>query len=335
MKIYIDAMGGDNAPAEIVKGAVEAAREYSVPIVLVGQEKAVRDALDRYDTQGLPIEILHAESVIGFDEEPVKAVRHKKDSSIVVGLQAVKENPEDVFISAGSTGALLVGAQFILGRIRGIKRPGLGVSIPQGEHSLFAIDVGATSDAKAEYLLQYGQLGAVYCEAVMGIPNPSVGLLNIGSEEEKGSMVVKDAHQMLKASGLNFYGNIEAKDIPTARADVLVCDGFTGNIVLKLTEGLMSFIMSELKKSMMSSFKGKIGGLMIKDDLKEFKKQFDAEEYGGSPFLGVKGGVIKIHGSSKSGAVRCAVRQAILFSENDVVGKITARLEKMRDSGEE
>lgn len=325
-------MGGDNAPGEIVKGAVEAAREYKVPIVLVGQEKAVRDALDRYDTANLQIEILNADTVIGFNEEPVRAIRHKKDSSIVVGLRAVKENPEDVFISAGSTGALLAGAQLILGRIRGIKRPALGVSIPQGGRSMFTLDVGASADTKPEFLLQYAELGTVYCEAVMGIANPSVGLLNIGTEEEKGSIVVKEAHQLLKDSSLNFYGNVESKDLLTAQADVLVTDGFTGNIVLKLTEGLMSFIMHELKSRMMGSFKGKIGGLMIKDDLKAFKNQFDSEEYGGSPFLGVKGGVIKTHGSSKAKSVKNAVRQAIRFSENDVVAKITQQLENSRGS---
>lgn len=328
MRIYIDAMGGDHAPGEIVKGAVDAARTYRVPITLVGREEDVRSCLDRYDTVGLSIDILNADSVIGFDEEPVKAIRSKKDSSIVVGLNAIKANPSDVFVSAGSTGSLLVGAQLILGRIKGIKRPGLGVSLPQGKGSLFAIDVGATSDSKAEYLYQYAELATIYCESVMGIPNPSVGLLNIGTEEEKGSIAVKGAYQLIKNSDMNFYGNVEAKQIPTTEADILVCDGFAGNVVLKLIEGLTGYMMREMKSTILSSTKGKIGGLLIKDSLSEFKKKFDADEYGGSPFLVVKGGVIKAHGSSGAYAIKNAIRQAILFSENDVVNKISQQLEK-------
>ncbi len=333
MRIYIDAMGGDHAPGEIVKGAVDAAREYRVPITLIGREEDVQKCLDRYEIKGLSIDILNADSVIGFDEEPVKAIRRKKDSSIVVGLNAVKQHPEDVFVSCGSTGALLVGAQLILGRIKGIKRPGLGVPLPQGtDKSIFTIDVGATSDLKPEYLLQYAQIATVYCESVNGLPNPSVGLLNIGTEEEKGSIAVREAYQLLKNSGLNFYGNVEARDIPTTEANILVTDGFTGNVVLKLTEGLVSYIIKNLKDTLMASTRGKIGGLLIKDSLKDFKKAFDSDELGGSPLLGVRGGVIKGHGSSNAFAVKNAIRQAILFSDNDVVAKITEQFEKQRNA---
>lgn len=331
MKIYVDAMGGDNAPAAIVEGAVNAIKDYDVPLILVGQETRIQKELEKYDVPDQSVQILNADTVIGFDEEPVMAIRKKTDSSLVVALEAMKGQKDAVLVSAGSTGALLAGGLLKLGRIKGIKRPAIGVALPKGDKVSFLMDTGANADCKAEYLAQFGLLGSIYCENLMGIKSPSVGLINIGTEEEKGSMMVKEAYQLLKKSDLNFIGNVEARDIPTTPADILVADGFTGNIVLKLIEGLTSFLMHGIKDSIMGSTKGKIGGALIKNDLKAFKKQFSSEEVGGAPFLGIRGGLIKAHGSSNAFAFQNAIRQAIMFSQADVIGKIT---EALKNQGE-
>ena len=328
MNIFVDAMGGDNAPVEIVKGAVDAVKEYGVPLPLVGKEDIVKQELAKYTYPQDKIKVLHAETVIGFDEEPAMAIRRKEDSSLVVALNAMKGDPDSVLISAGSTGALLSGGLLKLGRIKGIKRPALAAALPKDGGVVLLIDTGANADCKSEYLEQFAMLGHVYFESVLGKKNPKVGLVNIGSEEEKGSMMVKEAYQLLKNSDLNFVGNVEARDIPTTDVDILVCDGFTGNIVLKLLEGLSSYLMKGIKKSIMGSAKGKIGGVLIKNDLKQFKKQFDSDEAGGAPFLGVKGGIIKAHGSSGAYAIKNAINQSIKFIDNDVLGKITAKLQE-------
>ncbi|MEG0377680.1 MAG: phosphate acyltransferase PlsX [Eubacterium sp.] len=328
MNIFVDAMGGDNAPMQIVKGAVDAVNEYGVALTLVGQEQAVKDELTKYTYPEDKITVMHAETVIGFDEEPAMAIRRKEDSSLVVALTAMKNRENSVLISAGSTGALLAGSLLKLGRIKGIKRPALAGAIPLNGRVVLLIDMGANADCKADYLEQFALLGSVYFESVLGKKNPKVGLINIGSEEEKGSMMVKEAYQLLKKSDLNFIGNVEAKEIPTTDADVLVCDGFTGNVVLKLLEGLSSYLMKGIKTSIMGSTKGKIGGMLIKDDLRKFKNQFDADEHGGAPFLGVKGGVIKAHGSSNAYAIKNAIRQSIAFIDNDVLDKITEKLKE-------
>ncbi|MEG0075145.1 MAG: phosphate acyltransferase PlsX [Eubacterium sp.] len=328
MNIFVDAMGGDNAPAEIVKGAIDAVNEYGINLTLVGQEAMIKEELTKNDYPESKIKILHAETVIGFDEEPVMAIRKKENSSLVVALTAMKKLPDSVLISAGSTGALLAGGLLKLGRIKGIKRPALASALPKEGGVVLLLDMGANADCKADYLEQFAVLGNVYFESVLGKKNPKVGLINIGSEEEKGSMMVKEAHQLLKKSNLNFIGNVEARDIPTTEADILVCDGFTGNIVLKLLEGLSSYLMKGIKKTIMGSTKGKIGGLLIKDDLKKFKKEFDADEYGGAPFLGVKGGIIKAHGSSNAYAIKNAIHQSMLFVDNDVLGKITVKMQE-------
>ncbi len=332
MNIFVDAMGGDNAPAEIVKGAVDAVKEYGVSLTLVGQEAAVKNELAKYDYPEGAIDILHAETVIGFDEEPVKAVRSKEDSSLVVALKAVKENPDSVLISAGSTGALLAGGLFRLGRIKGVKRPTIATIMPKNEKPIIIVDSGANADCKAEYLDQFAILGSIYAENVLGVKSPQVGLLNIGSEEEKGSIMVKEAYQMLsKNPQIHFYGNVEARDLPVTDADILVCDGFTGNVVLKLVEGLVSYLMHGIKDAVMGSTKGKIGGLLIKNDLKAFAGRFDADEQGGAPFLGVKGGIIKAHGSSNARAMKNAIHQGILLVQNHVVEKIEKSLEERKE----
>ncbi len=328
MTIYIDAMGGDHAPKEIVKGAVEAVKEYNVPVTLVGKKEAIEQELIAFGFDDPRITIMPAESVIGFNEEPVQAVRHKKDSSIVTALTAMKEDPNSVLISAGSTGALLVGGQLLLGRIKGVKRPGLGTVFPQGkDRKVFVLDVGASSDSKPDYLLTYAKLAKIYSESVLGETNPKIGLINVGTEAEKGSMLAKEAHTLLENSGLNFAGNVEARDIPTTPVNILVCDGFTGNVVLKLTEGLMSFILHSIKDALLGSVKGKLGALLIKDDLKAFKDAYNPDEYGGSPLLGIKGGIIKAHGSSGSYAIKNTVKQAMQFQENHVVELLSKEME--------
>jgi glycerol-3-phosphate acyltransferase PlsX len=331
VNIYLDAMGGDHAPYEIVKGAVDAVKEYNVVITLVGKSSAVKAELSKYNYPEDNIKILHAETVIENTEEPAMAIRRKPDSSLVVALDEMKNKENAVLISAGSTGALLSGGLLKLGRIKGIKRPALAATLPKNDGVFLLIDTGANADCKPEYLVQFAELGKIYSENVLGKTNPGVGIINIGTEAKKGNSLVKAAYELLEASNLNFLGNVEARDIPETEADVLVCDGFTGNIVLKLTEGIAAYLLQGIKKSIMSDTKGKIGGMLIKENLRNFKKQFDYAEYGGAPFLGVKGGIIKAHGSSDAFAIKNAIRQSIRFIENDVLKKITENAKNMEE----
>ncbi|MBU4540719.1 MAG: phosphate acyltransferase PlsX [Firmicutes bacterium] len=323
MNIFLDAMGGDHAPYEIVKGAIDAVTEYDVKLTLVGRSQAILEELSKYEYPKDKIEILHAETVIENTEEPAMAIRRKPDSSLVVALDEMKNRENAVLISAGSTGALLSGGLLKLGRIKGIKRPALAATLPKSDGVFVLIDTGANVDCKPEYLEQFAQLGKIYSENVLGKTNPGIGLINIGAEAKKGNSLVKAAYELLEAGEFNFLGNVEARDIPETKADVLVCDGFTGNIVLKLTEGIAGYLLKGIKTSIMSNTKGKIGGMLIKENLRNFRKQFDYAEYGGAPFLGVKGGIIKAHGSSDAFAIKNAVRQSIKFIENDVLQKIT------------
>lgn len=323
MNIFLDAMGGDHAPYEIVKGAIDAVTEYDVKLTLVGRSQAILEELSKYEYPKDKIEILHAETVIENTEEPAMAIRRKPDSSLVVALDEMKNRENAVLISAGSTGALLSGGLLKLGRIKGIKRPALAATLPKSDGVFVLIDTGANVDCKPEYLEQFAQLGKIYSENVLGKTNPGIGLINIGAEAKKGNSLVKAAYELLEAGEFNFLGNVEARDILETKADVLVCDGFTGNIVLKLTEGIAGYLLKGIKTSIMSNTKGKIGGMLIKDNLRNFRKQFDYAEYGGAPFLGVKGGIIKAHGSSDAFAIKNAVRQSIKFIENDVLQKIT------------
>ena len=330
MNIFVDAMGGDHAPQAIVEGAVDAVKEYNCRLTLVGNETQIAKCLEKFDYPKDKIGILHASETIGFDEEPVMAIRSKTDSSLVVALDAMKGTSDSVLISAGSTGALLAGGLLKLGRIKGIKRPALAALLPKGDKATLLMDVGANADCKPEFIEQFALLGTVYCESVLGIQNPSVGLINIGTEEEKGSMDAKATYALLKESAINFMGNVEAREIPKTEVDIIVTDGFTGNIVLKLIEGLASFMMSGIKDAIMGSTRGKIGGALIKKDLKSFKKQFDSDEYGGAPFLGVNGGIIKAHGSSNAYAIKNAIRQSINFVEGDVVNKISKAIKEQK-----
>ena len=324
MHIFVDAMGGDFAPREIVKGCADAVNEYQVHLMLIGSESAIINELSLVKYPKEAIDILPSKSVIGFNEEPMKAIREKQDSSIVIGLDAVNRDEEDsVLVSAGSTGALLAGGLFKLGRIKGIKRPALATPLPTKDHVTLLLDSGANADCKAEYLQQFGILGSIYYQNVFNVAFPKVGLLNIGTEEEKGSSLVKKAYQLLsETKSINFIGNIESRDIMNGDADVIVTDGFTGNILLKQLEGLSSFLLNGLKQAILSSTRGKIGGALIKKDLQSFKKEFSSDEVGGAPFLGIRGGLIKAHGSSNAYVIKNAIKQAIAYMDGDIISKI-------------
>lgn len=326
MKIVVDAMGGDNAPKAVIEGCVDAVNEYGIEIVLVGDRKAISDELSGYTYDSSKIEIVHTSEVISNNEPPVMAIRKKKDSSIVVGLKLVKDGKGDAFISAGSTGALLTGATLIVGRIKGIDRPAIGPVLPGENGTFMIIDCGANAECKPKNLVQFGIMGTAYYKQVLKVDNPKVGLVNIGAEEEKGNELTKAAYQLLKGSSLNFVGNVEPRDIPLGNVEILVCDGFVGNTVLKMYEGTASMLFHTLKRELMSSTKSKIGALMLKGSMKNIKAKFDYTEYGGAAFLGVDGGIIKAHGSSNAKAFKNAVKQAKLFVENGVLPEIKANI---------
>ena len=320
MKIVLDGMGGDHAPAEIVKGAVMAAGIIKHDIYIVGKKDAIEAELRKNKFKGKNIKIVDAAEVITMDDSPVKAIRRKTESSMVVGLNMVRDGHGDIFISGGNTGALVVGSRMILGRIEGIDRPVLASIYPclGGEPSLL-VDAGASSEAKAQNLLEYGLMGSIYMEKVWGRENPRVGLVNLGVEESKGTSVTKDAYQKLKAASINFVGNVEAREVPVGACEVIVCDGFVGNVILKLTEGLAWNILKLIKSKLMRNLKTKMAALMLKSDLSSLKQDFDYEEYGGAPILGVNGPVIKIHGSSGANAVKNAIIKGMPYSEENVV----------------
>lgn len=323
MRIILDGMGGDNAPAEIVKGAVEAAALISHELVIVGRQQEIEEELQKCGYTGQQITIVNADDVITMEDSPVKAIRRKTDSSLVVALNMIKSGEGDILISGGNTGALMVGARMLLGRIDGIDRPVLASIYPcLGMEPSLLVDAGASSEAKAQNLLEYGLMGSIFVEKVWGRKDPDVGLVNLGVEESKGTSVTKDAHQRLKSSPLNFVGNVEAREVPRGACDVIVCDGFVGNVILKLTEGLAMNILQLVKNKMMTSFKTKLAALMIKPQLLSLKEEFDYEEYGGAPILGVNGAVIKIHGSSTSSAVKNAIIKGLPFAEKNVVETI-------------
>ena len=326
MRIVIDAMGGDNAPVATVKGAVEAVKSYNIDVILTGNESMIEEQLAKYDYAREKIEIVHCSEIITNEDKPVSAIREKKDSSMAVALKLVKEKKADAIVSAGNTGALLAGGLLILGRIKGIDRPALAPPYPTTDGMSVLIDGGANSDCKPRNLLEFGIMGSVYAEKVLEIKKPSVCIVNIGIEEEKGSEIVKEAHKLCKNGPFNFKGNIEARDIPAGYADVIVCDGFTGNVILKLTEGLADSIFRLLKEEFVKNTLRKIGASLLKSGLKDFKERFDYTEYGGAPFLGVKGVLIKAHGSSDAKAVKNAIKQGIKFIENNVIDDIAEKI---------
>ena len=320
IKIVVDAMGGDHAPVETVKGAVEAVQERKdISVYLVGQEDVVKKELEKYSYNKDQIEVVHAGEVIETAEPPVNAIRRKKDSSIVVGMNMVKRGEADGFVSAGSTGAVLVGGQVIVGRVKGVERPPLAPLIPTNKGFSLLIDCGANVDARSSHLVQFAKMGSIYMENVMGIKNPRVAIVNIGAEEEKGNALVKETFPLLKeCEDINFIGSIEARDIPSGYADVVVCEAFVGNVILKLYEGVGMTMVSMIKKGLMSSLRSKIGALLIKPALKETMKSFDASEYGGAPLLGLNGLVVKAHGSSKAKEIQIAILQCVTFKEQKI-----------------
>lgn len=324
VKVALDAMGGDNAPIEVVKGAIEAVNEKEqIQVLLVGKEAAIRAELGKYTYSSERIKVVNAEEVITNDEAPVMAIRKKKDSSIVVALNLVKHKKADAFVSAGSTGAVLVGGQLIAGRIKGVERPPLAPLIPTVKGVSLLIDCGANVDARPSHLLQFAKMGSIYMEDVVGVRKPKVAIVNIGAEEEKGNMLVKETYPMLKnCSSINFIGSIEARDIPYGKADVIVCEAFVGNVILKLYEGLSAALVGEIKTGLMSTVKSKIGALLAMPALKNTVKQFDASEYGGAPMLGLNGLVVKTHGSATSKEIKNSIIQCSLFKEQNINEKI-------------
>ena len=329
-RVALDAMGGDNAPREMVKGAVEAVRKRKdIKVLLTGKEDVIRKELSAYTYPEEQIEIVNATEVIETAEPPVKAIRGKKDSSIVVAMKMVKKGEADAFVSAGSSGAVLVGGQVLVGRIKGVERPPLAPLIPTLKGVSLLIDCGANVDARPSHLVQFAKMGSIYMESVMGKRNPTVGIVNIGAEEEKGNALVKETFPLLKeCPDINFIGSVEARDIPYGAADVIVCEAFVGNVILKLYEGLAKMLLGEIKNTIMSSFKTKIGGLLIKSSLNGLKERFNAKNKGGAPLLGLKGLVVKIHGNSHNEEVKSAIFQCINFKENGVNEKIAENIGK-------
>jgi phosphate acyltransferase len=326
MRLAVDAMGGDNAPKEIVLGAMKAVEKYNdIHIVLVGDEKKIREHLTNEER----IEILHTEEVILGTDEPVRAVRRKKTASMVLAAQLVADGKADACISAGNTGALMAAGLFVVGRIEGIERPALAPTLPTiGGEGFLLLDVGANADAKPEHLVQYAIMGSIYSEKARGITSPRVGLLNIGTEEKKGNELVRNTYELLKDADINFIGNVESRDLLEGAADVVVADGFTGNMVLKTIEGTAMSVFKMLKTALTSSFKSKMAAAVLKPDLTVLKNKMDYTEYGGAGLFGLKAPVIKAHGSSDANAVFNSIRQAREMVEKDVSGTIKTAIEK-------
>lgn len=335
-KVALDAMGGDHAPAEIVKGAIDAVlKESGVCVYLVGQEDRIQAELAKYEYDKARIEIVNASEVIETAEPPVNAIRRKKDSSMVVGMKLVKEGKADAFVSAGSSGAILVGGQVIVGRIKGVERPPLAPLIPTEKGVSLLIDCGANVDARPSHLVQFAKMGSIYMENVLGVKSPKVGIVNIGAEEEKGNALVKETFPLLKEqTDIHFVGSVEAREIPRGQVDVVVCEAFAGNVILKLYEGLGNVLIRKIKGGMMTSLRSKIGALLVKPALKKTLKAFDASEYGGAPLLGLNGLVVKTHGSAKAKEVCNTILQCVTFKNQKINEKIKSCIQTEQPSVE-
>lgn len=328
VRVVVDAMGGDHAPAETVKGAVNAVNARNdIKVFLVGRSEDVQSELSKYTYPKELVEVVHADEIIETAEPPVMAIRKKKSSSIVVGLNMVKKGEADAFVSAGSTGAVLVGGQLIVGRIKGIERPPLAPLIPTKTGVSLLVDCGANVDARPSHLVQFAKMGSIYMENVVGIKNPKVGIVNIGAEEEKGNALVKETFPLLKeCKDINFIGSVEARDIPAGACDVIVCEAFVGNVILKLYEGVGATLISKVKAGMMTSLRSKIGALLVKPALKETLKSFDASQYGGAPLLGLNGLVVKSHGSSQASEITNSIVQCVQFKQQQINEKIKEKI---------
>ena len=333
MRIFVDAMGGDNAPQATVAGTIEALRRYpSLSVTLAGVLSQIEPLLKDCDDVRNRIQLLDAPEVITNNEHPVMGVRTKKNSATVLGMLQVRSGEADGFVSAGSTGATLAGGMFKLGRIPGIERPALAPILPNGKHGVLLIDCGANVDCKPEYLTQFGLMGHAYMKSVMGIEAPRVGLINIGAEAEKGNALVKAAYPMMESAPYFFVGNVEARDLLADTADVLVCDGFSGNLMLKFMEGVAGTLMGIIKKELMADTRSKLGALMAKPAFRRVKKAMDYSEVGGAPLLGVQGAVVKAHGSSNAHAFSCAIGQCVRMIEGNVPKVIADGLSGMLPS---
>ncbi len=330
MKILLDMMGGDNAPLAPLEGAAQAVKEYGVEIIGLGDEAKVRACAAENNISLDGIELVNCTENIEMCDEPARAIRTKKDSPMVVGLNMLKEGRGDAFVSAGSTGALHVGASLIVRTLRGVKRPALGTVVPAKNKAYLLLDAGANVECRPEMLAAFAVMGSCYMNRVEGRSKPTVALANNGAEESKGTPMLREAHQLLKKTpGINFVGNIEPRDVPNGDVDVVVCDGFTGNVILKLTEGVAKMLLGMLKQMFTANIASKLAYLLLKNGVADLKRQMDSEEYGGAPFLGARQPVIKAHGSSKAKGIKNAIRQAKICVENDLCGTMQAALDEL------
>ena len=319
MKIVVDAMGGDHAPEAVVEGALMAASEYSTEIILTGLSETVQTILDRLDpVHKLPVQVVHADEVVEMHDLPGKVLRSKRKSSMKIGLDLLKEGTASAFVSAGNTGAVLAYSTVILRPLKGVDRPAIAIQLPTLKGNAILLDAGANVDCKTSQLFQFGIMGHVFAEYILGKENPRVGLLSIGEEDGKGNEIVKEVFQMLKASHINFIGNIEGKEVYRGNADVIVCDGFTGNIALKISESLAEMIGTNLKRMFQNNWASKLGYLLLKPQLDQFKKKVDYSETGGAPLLGVNGVVIIAHGNSSPKAIKNAINRARELCEKNI-----------------
>lgn len=331
MKIVVDAFGGDNAPLEIVKGAALAQAEYGVDIILTGDEEVINRCVRDNGISFKQLEVVHTTDVISMHDEPTTLLKAHKESSMAIAFKLLSEGRADAFVSAGSTGAIVVGGTLIVKRIKGVKRPALGSMIPSPDSSYFLMDMGANAECRPEMLCQFGIMASAYLEGVEGRKNATIGLLNIGTEETKGGELQQEAYKLLSEAPINFVGNVESREMPKGKCDGIVTDGFTGNIALKLIEGTASTMFKMIKGVLYKNIVNKICALILKKDLYAIKGKMDASEVGGAPLLGVAKPVIKAHGSSDARAIKNAIRQAIKFTENDVIGKITNSLSQIKE----
>ncbi len=330
MRIIVDAFGGDNAPLEIIKGSAAAVKEYGVDITLVGMEDVIRQVCADNEIDANMFEIVHADSVISQNESGSEVVKSQSDSSIAVGMRLLTEEKGDAFISAGNSGAVCVGATLIVKRIKGIKRPGFSPIIPGVDGHFMLMDSGANLQCRPEMLRQFGIMGSIYMNKVMGVDSPRVGLANVGTEEHKGTELQHDAYKLLSEAPINFIGNVEGRDIPINGCDVLVCDGFTGNLILKTYEGVAIALMKKIKGVLTKNLKNKLAAAMILKDMNELKKQFDYSEHGGAPILGARKPVFKAHGNADAQTFKSAIRLLIQYTERDVIGEISSALKDIK-----
>ena len=341
MIILLDAMGGDNAPDAVIKGAVRAAKEIKSEICLIGDTKIINDKVkeffgkDKIEEVASNIKIQHATETISMEDIPTQAIRQKKDSSMVVGFNMLKEGKGDVFISAGNSGALLTGATLLVGRIKGVERPPLAPLVPNMKGFSLLVDCGANVDARPSQLVQFAKMGSIYMEHILGVKNPKVAILNIGAEEEKGNALVKETFPLLKeCKDINFVGSIEARDIPYGEVDVIVCEAFAGNVALKVMEGTAKVLTKMIKNAMMQSLTTKVGAMLVKPALKSVVNRFDTSENGGAPLLGLNGLVVKTHGSSTSVEICNSILQCVTFKEQKINEKIAEVIQKKEEVNE-